>query len=99
MMDAKVIGKDRIVRLLDELIERYEVIAPVRSDDAVVFDQITSGSEALLGVTSSKLSPKGVFFPRSEVIFLYDGTQVEGLPPGRERVLKDMAGWLQEHVP
>ena len=62
-MDAKVIGKDRIVSLLDELIEGYNVFAPVRRDDVVLFDQITSGSKALLGYANTKRPPKEVFFP------------------------------------
>ena len=93
MRDAKVINKDIIVSLLDGLIEKYEVFAPVRRDDGrtapvrVLFDQITSGREALLDFTNSKLSPKEVFFPSSEVMFVYEGTQVEVPSPGAKRVL------------
>jgi len=85
--DAKVIGKDRIVSLLDELIAAYDVFAPVRRDDLVLFDRIASGSQALLDFANSRRLPKEVFFPPSEVMFIHDGTQVEVPTFGAERVL------------
>ena len=55
-MHAKVISKDEMVGLLDELIKRYDVFAPVLSDDVVLFDRIVSGGEAILDFANSKLN-------------------------------------------
>jgi sulfhydrogenase subunit beta (sulfur reductase) len=85
--DAKAISKDRIVSLIDELIGQYDVLAPVREDGVVRFDQITSGDQALLNFANAKLSPKDVFFPASEVMFSYEGTRVEVPSLAAKRVL------------
>ena len=77
MKYAKIINKQKIVNLLDALIEQYQVIAPVRQDDMVLFEQVASGSEATLEFSNTKMSAKEIFLPRSEVMFLFDGTQIE----------------------
>ena len=87
MMDAKVVRKDRVAGLLDDLIERYEVVAPVCRNDVILFDRVISRSEAVLDFSNSRLSPKGAFLPASEVMFRYDGAQVSEPPEGPERVL------------
>lgn len=87
MMDARAIDKGRIVELLDELIEGYEVFAPVMSDDVMLFDKIASGGEARLDFGNSKRLPKEAFFPPSEVMFVYQGTQAEAPPSKGDRVL------------
>jgi formate hydrogenlyase subunit 6/NADH:ubiquinone oxidoreductase subunit I len=89
-MHAQVIGKDRIIPLLDELFERYRVIAPICQDDLVLFGEITSGDRALLEFSNTRLSVKEAFFPRTETMFLFDGNRLEeptGLQQwgGRER--------------
>jgi sulfhydrogenase subunit beta (sulfur reductase) len=93
-MKSKAIDKDKIVVWLDELIRRYEVWAPVRRDDAesgspvVLFDRIAAGPDAVLDFANTRMSAKEVFFPRTEVMFLYDGLQVEEPPRAEgERVL------------
>ena len=91
-MEAKVISKDHIVNLLDQLVERYEVWAPVRQDDAdgsspVIFDRITAGRDAALDCANTTMSPKEAFFPHTETLFLFDGDQVTEPPSGGERVL------------
>ncbi|GAF74356.1 unnamed protein product, partial [marine sediment metagenome] len=87
MMDARAIDKGRIVELLDELTEGYEVFAPVMSDDVVLFDKIASGSEARLDFANSKRLPKEAFFPPSEVMFVYAGGQAEAPCSTGDRVL------------
>jgi len=86
-MAARVIDKGRIVSLLDELIEGYEVFAPVMSDDVVLFDRIASGGEARLDFANSKRLPKEAFFPPSEVMFVYAGGQPEAPSSTGDRLL------------
>ena len=76
-MDAKVISKERIVDLLDDLIEQYEVLAPVRNGSNVLFDRISTGHEAILDSANTRTSPKAVFFPQEEVLFVFDGVEAE----------------------
>jgi len=84
--------KQDIADLLDELIERYEVWAPVRQDGAdesgpILFQPIGAGCEAVLEYANSTMSPKEAYFPRTETLFLYDGDQVTEPSVGGERVL------------
>jgi len=86
-MNAKVISKDKIPLLLDDLIERFQVWAPVVNEDILLFDRIESGREAVLEFSNTKMSPKKAFLPQSEVLFLFDGVEVEEAPPPAELVL------------
>lgn len=86
-MNASLISKGQIASLLDEFLEAYEVFAPVRRDEVVLFEEIASGSEALLDFPNSKLPPKRALFPPSEVLFHYAGTSVEEPRLDARRVL------------
>ena len=86
------IAKDEVVSLLDTLIREYEVFAPVKRDGLVVFQEIHSGSEALLNYTNSKKPPKEIFFPQSEVMFTYslngEGSGIEEPTfEGKQRII------------
>lgn len=76
-MGDKVIAKDVLAGLLDDLVEEYAVLAPTMQDGVVDVHRIGGGSEVLLDVPNSKKTPKGVFFPPSEVMFSYDLGQSE----------------------
>jgi len=76
-MDDKTIRKDALAELLDDLLEKYTVVAPAMRDEVVDVDRIQASSEALLDVPNSKRTPKSVFFPQSEVMFSYDLGQDE----------------------
>jgi len=49
----------------------YRVFAPVKDDQLVTFEQISSPEEAFLDGITSRTSPKSVLFPRTERIFSY----------------------------
>ena len=70
-MKEMKIAKNELVSFLDTLISEYKVFAPVKRDGFVVFQEIDSGSEALLDYDNSKKPPKEIFFPQSEVLFTY----------------------------
>jgi len=70
-MKEMKIAKNEVVSFLDSLIREYKVFAPVKRDSFVVFQEIHSGSEALLDYANSKKPPKEIFFPQSEVMFAY----------------------------
>lgn len=72
------IAKTEVVSLLNNLIREYKVFAPVGQNGFITFQEIHSGSEALLDYTNSKKPPKEIFFPQSERLFGYDLNRREG---------------------
>ena len=85
-MKAKIIKKQEILKLIDDFIKEYEVLAPVKKDGLVLFDKIESGRDALLDSKNPRNSPKGVLFPQSEILFNYrskkDTVDIEVPPIG-----------------
>ncbi|MFC2067449.1 4Fe-4S dicluster domain-containing protein [Chloroflexota bacterium] len=89
-MKAKIIQKKDIASLLDRLIKEYELFAPVKRDGLILFEAISSGNEAYLNYRSSKIPPKRIFFPQSEMLFscssAKDMTEMK-VPPSLEKPL------------
>ena len=67
-MKYKIIDKDKLPGLLDAIIERYRVIAPVDTGKHFRLTEISSGEEADLGLQNTKLASKEILFPQTEVI-------------------------------
>ena len=78
-MRARIIQRDKLLELVDELVENHEVIAP---KDELSFGHVGSGDEVCLGDGKPVSSLKEFFFPRREVILEYRsaGGQVELTP-------------------
>ncbi|MFC1712548.1 4Fe-4S dicluster domain-containing protein [Candidatus Poribacteria bacterium] len=74
-MQEKIIAKSEIESLLDGLKETHSVIAPVRKDDGVSFDRISSGDEVVLEFSNTRKVPKSIFFPQQEVMFAYSKSE------------------------
>jgi sulfhydrogenase subunit beta (sulfur reductase) len=70
-LKAKTIRKKDISGFLDRLIQAYRVYAPVMQNGYFLFKTIKSGSEASLNYHNTKMSPKDILFPQSEVLFRY----------------------------
>ena len=87
----KTIAKNKMAALLDALIPRYQVFAPVRKDDLVAdFAAIPSGAEAYLDYHNSHEPVKKMFFPQSETLFSYrkgGAAEAPDLKPKRPRVI------------
>ncbi|MCP4710843.1 MAG: 4Fe-4S ferredoxin, partial [Planctomycetes bacterium] len=87
----KTIAKNKMSALLDSLIKKYQVFAPVQKDDLVVdFNAIQSGDEAYLEYNNSNEPVKKLFFPQSETLFTYTkggSTEAPDLKPKRSRVI------------
>jgi sulfhydrogenase subunit beta (sulfur reductase) len=71
-MDTGIIKKTNVKAVIEGLMQMGEVIAPIRTPDYYAFSPLTSAEAACLDYTNSKLSPKGCFFPQSEVLFYYE---------------------------
>lgn len=91
-MKVKVLERDRLSSLIDELLRKYKVFAPVKRGRLLRFQEISSGKEACLDFQNTKQPPKEVLLPQTEVLFTYKrsekGVEVERAPPSNgERVL------------
>jgi sulfhydrogenase subunit beta (sulfur reductase) len=90
-MKVKVLDRDRLSRLIDLLLEKYRVFAPVKRGRLLRFQEISSGKEACLDFQNTKQPPKEVFFPQTEILFTYKknekGVEVGEPPSDGERVL------------
>jgi len=69
---------------IEYLQKTYFVFAPVKSGTETEFKQITSFTEIDQSRLNTTISPKEIFFPRSEVLFTYDEDGIK-TPPKREK--------------
>ena len=67
-MEAKILQRDRLFQLVDELIKNHEVIAP---KDELSYGKINSASEVYLSNRKPTKSLKEFFFPQREVLLEY----------------------------
>jgi len=70
-MNKKIIEKSKIPALIKDLLKEYEVFAPVKEKTFVSFERITYENEICLDFQNVKASPKGIFFPQTEILFHY----------------------------
>ena len=87
MMVPKTIAKEKLVALLDEFIKEYEVLAPSRQGDSLRYGAIKAAGEAILDADKTTMSVKDAFFPQEEVMFVFNGHEVESQPANGRRVL------------
>ena len=65
------IDKQELAVFLDKLRQNFRVVAPVEREGLVLFEEISSGEQALLDFANSRKPPKDLFFPQAEVLFNY----------------------------
>lgn len=70
-----ILSKKDIPSFLDKLISEYQVFAPVQEGSYTLFKQISSGADAVLTDSNTKLPAKEIFFPQSEKLFSYNVTE------------------------
>lgn len=85
----KSIKKERIIALLDKLIQKYQVFGPTWQDHMTRFTELKRGKEANLEFYNSQRPPKELFFPQSEKLFSYTREEREVRPEaeGKKRVI------------
>jgi len=90
-MMNKVIKKDQIAAVLDTIAAKYQLIAPVQDESAVLFMPGVAGKDVVLDAVNSTVSPKGAFFPQWETMFTYNTAEadfaVQCPDQGQDRVL------------
>ncbi len=78
-MAEKILMKDQIAKLYEELNKDYNFFAPTKEKGNIVFKKILNSEEIEFDYLNSKVPPKEVLFPKTEVLFAYkiDGKEVE----------------------
>jgi sulfhydrogenase subunit beta (sulfur reductase) len=67
---AKKLSKDKVKEALGEL-AKSRLVTPVKSDEVVIFRQITDPEEAYLEYGNSTVPPKNIVFPQTETMFSF----------------------------
>lgn len=70
-MEEKILMKDQIARLYNELSGQYHFYAPIKEKGNIVFKKASNPEEIELDYFNSKVPPKEVLFPKMEVLFEY----------------------------
>ena len=71
-MIAKIVRESDLINLLGEWLKEYELIAPVKRDNLVVFDRVDSAGEVLFNYSNTVKSAKELLLPQSETLFTYN---------------------------
>ena len=67
------ISRDDLFRIIDEFINEYEVIAPIKKNDSIAFERVNSSREITISYPGRTLLPvKKFFLPPREVLFEYE---------------------------
>ena len=76
-----LIKREKILLLVDKMLEKFDVISPVLNDGNYVFSKVSSGREISLDYNTSILPPKKIFFPQEETLITFKkGEELEFKP-------------------
>ncbi len=67
--DIKIISRQDLGKWLDQILAHYTVVAPTCRGDYTNFAVITSADQADFGAVNTRMSPKHLFFPKTERLF------------------------------
>jgi len=70
-MDEKILKKEEVGKLYNELEKEYKFYAPTKVKGNIAFKKISNAEEIELDYLNSKVPPKDVLFPQKEIIFEY----------------------------
>ncbi len=74
-MKEKILPKEQVSKFIDEIRKDNKVFAPVRESGFYAFREIKSADEMSLDFRNTKIPPKEIFFPRTEILFSYKKTE------------------------
>ena len=77
MMQEKKLKKDRLPEFIKAVSEDYTVFGPVKDRDFHHFARISPGDEIDFDYSNSRMSPKGLLFPQSEVLCRFEDDRVD----------------------
>ncbi len=89
-MKWKVIEKNKIPALIEELTKEQEVFAPVKRENLISFERV-SPNGTCLDFQNTKKSPKEVFLPQTETLFTFTvdkkGVEIDEAPSQDRKVV------------
>jgi sulfhydrogenase subunit beta (sulfur reductase) len=71
-MVDRLIKKTKLTRLMDQLMGKYRVYAPVRQQDMTNFQEISTADQVDLSFANTTMSPKSIILPQSEAMFEFN---------------------------
>lgn len=71
----KIITKTEINKLISELVKNYEIVAPVKEEELVLFKAIKKAEEIFWDYDNSLKPAKGLFFSPREILFTYSNSE------------------------
>jgi hypothetical protein len=70
-MEQKILKKDEIGKLYNELASEYNFYAPIKKKGNIAFEKVEKSEDIVLDYLNSKIPPKSILFPQMEVLFEY----------------------------
>lgn len=67
--EIRIISRKDLAQWLDQIMSSFTVVAPTRQDDYTSFKVITSADQADFTAVNTRMSPKHIFFPKTERLF------------------------------
>ncbi|MFX1496359.1 MAG: 4Fe-4S dicluster domain-containing protein [Promethearchaeota archaeon] len=78
-MQENILLKEQIGKLYDTLAKEYTFYAPIKEKGNIVFRKITKSGDIVLEYLNSKVPPKEILFPKTDILFEYkiNGKEIE----------------------
>jgi len=74
-----ILPKEQIAKFYSTLSKEYTFYAPTKEKSNIIFKKITKAEDIVLDYLNSKVPPKEVLFPKTDILFEYkiDGKEIE----------------------
>ncbi|MFX1401571.1 MAG: 4Fe-4S dicluster domain-containing protein [Promethearchaeota archaeon] len=78
-MQQFILPKDQIAKFYGILAKEYTFYAPTKEKNNIIFKKITKAEDIVLDYLNSKVPPKEIIFPKTDVLFEYkiNGKEIE----------------------
>ena len=70
-MKSKILAKKDLPKFISKLVKEYDVFAPVKKEEGVLFSKIDKADDICLSYSNTKNSVKEFFLPQSEELFRF----------------------------
>ena len=70
-MEEKILKKNQVSKLYNELEKEYNFYAPVKEKGNIVFKKVLNPEEIEIDFFNSRVPPKDILFPQKEVLYEY----------------------------
>ena len=70
-MKNKILAKKDLLKFINKLVKEYDVFAPVKKEEGILFSKIDKADDICLSSSNTKNSVKEFFLPQSEELFRF----------------------------